>query len=309
VLARVSGSDEVRAARLRRIARNPDAKARLAAARAARSLPPQHAAPLLDHALGDDDPRVAAEAAAAVAWIGVPLSRQPGLADALGDLGRRVARHPELASPWITAVRVLELRAALPALQQLARHPAPGLHQPATELLREWGVPTPDGRRDVRDALPADRMPDTGTDFHVELRTTAGTFEVALDTERAPAASMRLIERVRGGFLDERPVGPVLAGALLGFQTGGGSVLLRHEDAPVRVEAGSVLLLDHGRDTADGTLAVALSRRPAMDGRFTVLGSVTRGMQVLHALHEWDRILEARVRVGQDPAAPDQKDT
>jgi hypothetical protein len=308
VLAQVPGSDEVRAARLAQIAGGSSKRARRAALTAARSLPPAFAAPLLARALGDDDPAVAAEAAAGVAWLGVSLSSEATLRKALLQAGSRVVRHPELVSPWMTAVRVLDLREAVATLQELGRHPAPGLHGPALELLREWGATLPDGQRPVSDPLPVERMPDPGARFHVKLRTTAGTFEVALDTARAPVASMRLVQRVRGGFLDDRPVGPLLVGALLGLETGG-SVLLRHEDAPIPIEAGSVLLLDHGRDTADGTLAVALSRRPAMDGRFTVLGRVTRGMQVVQTLHEWDRIQEAQVRVESGPAPSSQSET
>jgi cyclophilin family peptidyl-prolyl cis-trans isomerase len=139
--------------------------------------------------------------------------------------------------------------------------------------------------------------------LHVQLDTSAGPIEIRLDTDHAPVAALALLSQVRAGALDASAPEPGVAGLLvhLGLPA---AQLGRHEDSSAAVEPGAVLIEDLGRDALTGRLAIVLSREPAFDGRFTVVGHVTRGLDVAASLHELDRIEDAHVAIAGPETHP-----
>jgi cyclophilin family peptidyl-prolyl cis-trans isomerase len=51
-----------------------------------------------------------------------------------------------------------------------------------------------------------------------------------------------------------------------------------------------------GKDTEGSQFFVTHSAQPHLDGRYTAFGRVVRGQDVVDALLQGDRVLEARVR-------------
>lgn len=307
VLARVGGSDDVRAAYLGRLMKSPAPEVRAAALTASASLPPALAAQILVPALEAADPEVMAAALRTVALSGAALQDEAALGPAIERAAASAAAHPASAVAWLGAVRALGLRGLSPTVEKLAATAPRGVWEVGAGLLSEWKRPTPPGPRVVARPLDAVRFPSQDARFHVQLRTTAGTVEIALDTERAPVAALQLVRQARGGQLDGTPVARLIPGVLVGLGLEAATTL-RHEDAPVPIERGSVLVEDLGRDALTGRLMFTLGREPAFDGRFTRVGKVTRGMEVLESIHALDRVKEARVVVGPPGEAPSQKE-
>jgi len=191
--------------------------------------------------------------------------------------------------------------ALIERVTQLARHPARAVREPARVLLSEWEAPVPPDIDSVAHALPADRMPDARSLFHVKLETTQGVIELELDMEHAPVSNVRFIELARSGALDGLPIADLSAGRAVAFTPSPSPQArsLRHEDTAGSVERGSVLLQDHGRDAVGPGFALILARAPSLDRRAVRLGKITAGLEIADALSPADSILEAQVSIAR----------
>jgi len=111
---------------------------------------------------------------------------------------------------------------------------------------------------------------------------------------------MSILRLVRGGFyrgLTFHRVVPnfvVQGGDPRGDGWGGPGYTLRSEFSTVRYGRGTVGMASAGKDTEGSQFFITHSPQPHLDGRYTVVGRVLRGMDVVDALRVGDRIVDAR---------------
>ncbi len=164
----------------------------------------------------------------------------------------------------------------------------------ATALLAAELIPTegslratvPAFRRDP--GQPALRRPfDAGK---VRCVTPRGTFEITLDGEAAPntAAMFRALagQGFYEGLIFHRVVPDFVAqgGDPTGTGWGGPGWTIRSEWSRLRYERGAVGIAHSGKDTGGCQFFVTLSEQPHLNGRYTIFGHVTKGMDVVDRL-------------------------
>jgi cyclophilin family peptidyl-prolyl cis-trans isomerase/HEAT repeat protein len=180
-------------------------------------------------------------------------------------------RHiPEELEAWI------ELNSALSYLSGEAKKPMPELiyHSINWEALERLGAePT------------------------VSINTPNGTFDLLLLPDDAPATVSYILDLLENTFYDEKsfhrvvPNFVVQAGCPRGDGFGSTSPLLRSEFSPIHYGAGVAGIASAGKDTESCQWFVTHSTTPHLDGRYTIFGVVTQGMDVVQQLCVGDKIL------------------
>jgi cyclophilin family peptidyl-prolyl cis-trans isomerase len=136
----------------------------------------------------------------------------------------------------------------------------------------------------------------------VVLETEKGEIEISLAVAEAPIHAEAFLHSVSSGLYDglswHRVVSNfvVQGGDPRGSGWGDAGFSLRDEISPLRFERGAVGMPKAGKDTGGCQLFITLVPAPHLDGRYTVFGHVTRGMDVVDRLAPGDRIVKARVR-------------
>lgn len=187
-----------------------------------------------------------------------------------GPLGRR---YPELASDAAEAYDAVVSTLALTA---------PKLAPPSTTPLQ----PSP--------WLMA-RLPPTS----VIMKTEKGEVEISLAVKEAPIHAAAFADSVRRGVYDGLTWHRVVSGFVvqggdpLGSGWGDCGFSLRDEINELPFERGVVGMPKAGKDTGGCQLFVTLVPTPHLDGRYTVFGRVTRGMDVVDTLEPGDKIVRA----------------
>ena len=82
---------------------------------------------------------------------------------------------------------------------------------------------------------------------------------------------------------------------------GGPGYSLRCEINAHRFQRGAVGVALAGKDTGGSQLFITHSSQPQLDGRYTVVGQLASGLEVLDALQAGDRMLKVRVAVADLP--------
>lgn len=212
------------------------------------------------------------------------------------DKGESTAAKPQAAAedalhqPFDKATRKAEN--ALPPMQTIGGKSVNQLH---TQVVNEW--------LNIRFVSPEGKK----LQYKAVLLTTLGSIEIELWPEVAPNHVRSFVALSRAGFYDElffegatsieTNDGKSLPLAVnAGSAAGDGHELsnigywLRAEiadPADIRHEAGT-LAACHGPDpdTAGCRFYITLSEAPILDGSYTIFGKVTRGLDVVHKIHE-----------------------
>jgi cyclophilin family peptidyl-prolyl cis-trans isomerase/HEAT repeat protein len=143
-----------------------------------------------------------------------------------------------------------------------------------------------------------DRVPAPAS---VVLETEKGEIEISLAVEEAPVHASAFLRSVSTGLYDglswHRVVSNfvVQGGDPRGSGWGDAGFSLRDEISPLRFGRGAVGMPKAGKDTGGCQLFIMHAPAPHLDGRYTVFGRVTRGMDAVDAIEPGDRILKARV--------------
>jgi cyclophilin family peptidyl-prolyl cis-trans isomerase len=163
------------------------------------------------------------------------------------------------------------------------RDPGPGAAPP---------LPPPDGVS-IRDVA--------GRTFRWELETTRGTVAIALRGELAPWHVATVRSLTRRGFYDGLVVHRVVPGFVAqggdptGTGWGGPGFTLPSEAGDAAYERGAVGFADAGKDTGGSQWFVMHAAAPHLEGRYTVIGRVVAGQDVVDALLVGDRVLRAAI--------------
>jgi cyclophilin family peptidyl-prolyl cis-trans isomerase len=139
-------------------------------------------------------------------------------------------------------------------------------------------------------------------DFHVEeasgirLHTSVGPIIVDFRGVPAPMNQANVVALARRGYFDGTRVHHVVAGVVVqggdprsdGY--GGPGYLVPCEWSNLRFERGTVGVASLGKDTGGGQIFITQTDQPQLDARYTVLGRVVEGLDVLDQILPGDEI-------------------
>jgi len=245
---------------------------------------------------------------------------------AAGVLSDSTLRHPTVVPALIAALdaqrlpddleSMLEIiaalgswgdtRAVLPLLDQLRQRDRTIAVAAARALTRLTGA-------DYLSRVPADPEP-FFTDFDFPyLSSLPETLQVTIETARgevaaefyksaAPFTVMALVKlsQQRGyfrGLTFHRVVPNFVSqgGCPRGEGWGGPGFTLRSEFSLMRYEEGTIGIASAGKDTEGSQFFVTHSPQPHLDGRYTIVGRVVQGMDVVRAIQRDDRIFDLKI--------------
>jgi cyclophilin family peptidyl-prolyl cis-trans isomerase/HEAT repeat protein len=133
------------------------------------------------------------------------------------------------------------------------------------------------------------------------VETERGVIEIELFVLDAPLTVRNFVRLAREGFYDGLsvhhvvPNGYIQAGDPRGDGNGGPGYVIRSELNGRPIVRGSVAMMDHGRDTAGSQFFITHLPRPDLDGRYTVFGQVTSGLDVVDRSEPGDTILSVTI--------------
>ena len=137
-----------------------------------------------------------------------------------------------------------------------------------------------------------------GTDYEARLRTRRGTVTLSLFAEDAPYTVSNFIYLANVGFYNGLTFHRVVpgfvaqAGDPTGTGNGGPGYLFADEIGPRKHLRGTIAMANQGRpDTNGSQFFICLVDLPSLDGRHTIFGRVTSGMDVVDRLESGDQIV------------------
>jgi cyclophilin family peptidyl-prolyl cis-trans isomerase len=136
---------------------------------------------------------------------------------------------------------------------------------------------------------------------HAFIDTVYGSIEVQLDVVAAPVTVQAFIAQARGGFFNGLrahrvvPAFVVQAGDPRGDGEGGPGYTLRDELSRVPYVRGTMGMALDGRDTAGSQWFIALTPQPHLDARYSVVGRVVAGWEILDRIAQGDVIERIRI--------------
>jgi cyclophilin family peptidyl-prolyl cis-trans isomerase/HEAT repeat protein len=299
----------------------------VAAAAAARWLPPASKLEVVAVAMTDGDNRVKTAGLSALDADGPsPIVFEALGADDLALRGTAVGlvagidglddstRLEQLAgaydgSPGVDWIEVREaivdaiadLEGAEPLLRRMeADDPASSVRGRARAALAERGVELPE-----EDAPAAELSPFIDRRFAedpvVALETPKGTIRIRCLADEAPIHVASFVDLVGKGYYDgliwHRVVSNfvIQGGDPRGDGWGGAGYALRDEIHTGRYGRGAVGMPKAGKDTGGGQLFITHVPTPHLDGNYTIFGQVIEGLDVVDRIEVGDSIVGARV--------------
>jgi cyclophilin family peptidyl-prolyl cis-trans isomerase len=124
---------------------------------------------------------------------------------------------------------------------------------------------------------------------------------ITFDGAPAPIAQANLVALARAGRFDGLRFHRVVPGFVAqggdprGDGYGGPGWVLPCEWSELRYERGTVGMALAGKDTGGSQFFIAHARQPHLDGRFTVIGHVSEGLDLVDRFLPHERILRVEV--------------
>jgi cyclophilin family peptidyl-prolyl cis-trans isomerase/HEAT repeat protein len=131
-------------------------------------------------------------------------------------------------------------------------------------------------------------------DVTIRVSTSRGDIEILLYGDEAPGAVRSIATLARSGFYDSLVFHRIVPGFVIqggcprGDGWGDAGFLLRNEINMHRYERGTVGMADSGKDTAGSQFFITHTPQPHLNGRYTIVGRVTKGMDVVDIIEEGD---------------------
>ena len=127
------------------------------------------------------------------------------------------------------------------------------------------------------------------------LETSQGSATIALRPDLAPGHVARIKELARAGFYDGTPFHRVIDGFMAqggdptGTGTGGSGKKLKAEfNSAKHVRGTASMARAQSPDSADSQFFICFKPAPFLDGKYTVWGQVTSGMEHIDAIKKGD---------------------
>jgi peptidyl-prolyl cis-trans isomerase B (cyclophilin B) len=143
---------------------------------------------------------------------------------------------------------------------------------------------------------PPPMQVETNRNYRVTIETSKGKIELELFPGHAPVTVNNFIFLAREGFYDGVSFHRVISNFMIQggdpTGTGRGGPGYRFEDEfkgnPLRHERGVISMANAGPDTNGSQFFITHGPQPHLDGRHTVFGKVTSGMDVVDAIEQGD---------------------
>jgi len=139
--------------------------------------------------------------------------------------------------------------------------------------------------------------------YSITMETNKGTIEIELYADAAPITVNNFVFLAREGFYDGVSFHRVIADFVIqgGDPTGSGmgGPGYRFEDEfdgnPHRHERGSLSMANAGPGTNGSQFFICHSPQPHLDGRHTVFGKVTEGLDIVDEIAQGDEMVKLTV--------------
>jgi cyclophilin family peptidyl-prolyl cis-trans isomerase len=131
------------------------------------------------------------------------------------------------------------------------------------------------------------------------IKTNKGAFTIDLYLSEAPGAVLNFIDLANADFYDGKvfhrvvPNFVIQTGSPRGDSYGGADYVIRSEFSPLYYnDEGYVGMASAGRHTESTQWFVTHSATPHLDGKYTIFGKISEGMDVVHNIQVGDIILD-----------------
>ncbi|MBI3946612.1 MAG: peptidylprolyl isomerase [Armatimonadetes bacterium] len=139
--------------------------------------------------------------------------------------------------------------------------------------------------------------------YRATLETTRGAIELELRPEHAPKTVNNFVFLARKGFYDGTTFHRVIPNFMVQggdpTGTGRGGPGYRFEDEtrgnPLIHETGVISMANAGPDTNGSQFFITHSPQPHLNGKHTVFGKVTSGLEVVNAIRQGDHIRKVTI--------------
>lgn len=139
--------------------------------------------------------------------------------------------------------------------------------------------------------------------YLVTMKTNRGTIEIELHPQHAPLTVNNFVFLIREGFYDGVSFHRVISNFVVqggdptGSGTGGPGYRFADETAgnPLRHTQGVLSMANAGPNTNGSQFFITHAPQPHLNGRHTVFGTVTNGMDVVDAIRAGDKMLKVTV--------------
>ncbi len=150
---------------------------------------------------------------------------------------------------------------------------------------------------------PPAREIDPEKEYRIIMETNRGVIELELYPQYAPQTVNNFVFLARRHFYDGVKFHRVIADFMIqggdptGTGTGGPGYTFADEFTgnPLTHESKVISMANAGPDTNGSQFFITHTPQPHLDGRHTVFGRVTRGMEVVDAIRQGDVMLSVRV--------------
>ena len=144
---------------------------------------------------------------------------------------------------------------------------------------------------------------DVAKDYAVSIETNRGTIELALYPQHAPNTVNNFVFLANQGFYDgvkfHRVIGDFMiqTGDPTGTGRGGPGYQFADEckGNPLKHERGVISMANAGPNTNGSQFFITHSPQPHLNGKHTVFGKVTKGLDVVDAIRQGDTITAVKV--------------
>lgn len=188
-------------------------------------------------------------------------------------------------------------------------HPNRSIRSAARGCLREYSGSDPGPATAIRPPTAPSRVPPVdpasviGKRVTLTITTTRGEIVVRMDSDAAPWHVASIAHLVKKGFYRDLlwhrvvPNFVIQGGDPLGSGWGGPDFIIPAEPSSHSFVRGTVGIADAGFDTGGSQWFIMHSAAPHLDGRYTAIGQVVRGLEVVDRLIVGDRIRSAAVMI------------
>ncbi len=173
-------------------------------------------------------------------------------------------------------------------------------YQELAQTLAQWqGKENPIVKKPPVRGIPWETLERLSARPIAVLETDQGTVKMELFPKNAPASVASMVQLLDSGFYEGKAFHRVVSnfvaqgGCPRGDGFGGLAYSVPSEFAPDFYKTGTVGLASAGKDTESCQFFISHSPTVHLDGRYTIIGEVVEGMDVVHALQMGDRIQKA----------------
>jgi cyclophilin family peptidyl-prolyl cis-trans isomerase len=283
---------------LRKMTEDEDARVRARALRSLGTAAPEAASEVSIRHLSAQDPFERVAAAEALAAIGSKEAFAPIEQAFLEETDE----DPRVRAALLSALAALDLEKTEPIATRALDEPSYFLRRTASDILTKAGIEASlrprSSERGLEEYLSILSAPYSPQAF---LRTSRGTVAVELFIADAPGTVANFIRLARDGFFEGVPFyevlpnGHVASGDPRGDGRGGPGYVIRSEINERPVVRGTLAMVEEERDSAGSRFLITHLPAPGLEGRATVFGLVTAGMEVVDRLEPTDRIEEVTI--------------